>query len=159
MMDEIGATGIKSMRRGKHWPRWIQAERKVQRILAELPMEHFIVANDIKFRYGNIDHLVLRDDGTIFVIETKSRRGRITWDGKQILFDGQPSARNHLCQMNRTIRWLRDFTRGTWRVNPWFVAILVFPEGFVPSRRPVKRVHLMDATRILELLTGYPRQG
>jgi len=118
-------------------------------------MDRFIITNDVKFRYGNIDHLVIRDDGAIFLIETKSHVGRVTTDGKQLLLNGRPFQDNYLCQVNRTIRWLRRMARTMFRANPWFVTALVFPNAQVPIRRALKNVNVMDAKRLLDFIRAY----
>lgn len=129
-----------------------QAERKVQCILEQLPMDHFIVMNDIKFRYGNIDHLVIRDDGAIFLIETKSHRGVITSDGNQLLLNGKPFKKNPICQVNRTIRWLRNMIARFYRRNVWIVAVLVFPRAKVNCRKIIKRVNMSGEDDVLAIL-------
>jgi len=134
-----------------------QAERKVRWMLEELPMDHFIVMNDIKFKYGNIDHLVIRDDGMIFLIETKSHRGTVALDNNNGLrVNGRPFTRNPICQINRNIRWLREFFRCMWRTKPWFVAVLVFPNGKIkaPKGISLKHVNIINGFELLALLTG-----
>ena len=84
-------------------PGGAQAERKVRGELNKLPMDRFIVAHDIRFKYGNIDHLVIRDDGRVFLIETKSHRGVITIDGNRLLLNGQPFKKNPIIQITRAI--------------------------------------------------------
>lgn len=132
-----------------------QAERRVRRILEELPMDHFLVMNDIKFKYGNIDHLVIRDDGRIFLIETKPHRGTVTFDGKRLLVNGRPFKRNPICQMNRTIRWLRQFTCGMWCDNPWFVAVLVFPKAAFQEPKIIKHVNIMEIDDLVAFICSY----
>ena len=92
-------------------------------------MDRFIVMNDVRIKYGNIDHLVIRDDGAIFIIETKSHRGTVTFDGKRLLHNGKPFKKNPICQMNRNIRWFREWSLRMTGKSIWFTAILVFPEA------------------------------
>jgi len=131
------------------WKRWFyisrkswaaQAERKVQRILERLPMNHFTVLDDIKFKYGNIDHLVIRDDGAIFMIETKSHRGKVTFDGNRLLINGTPLKRNPISQLHRNIRWLRDKMKKRNASSLWITAIVVFPFAVLNIRSSMKRL-------------------
>ena len=115
-------------------------------------MNHFTVLDDIKFKYGNIDHLVIRDNRAIFMIETKSHRGVITADGKRLYLNGTPFKKNPICQINQNIRWVRDKFEANFRMNPWIVAIVVFPNGRVGIRRPVKRVNVIEARGLLEFI-------
>ena len=102
------------------------AERTVQKMLEELPMDHFIVMNDIRFKYGNIDHLVIRDDGALFMIETKACRGTVTYDGKQLLANGRPFTRNPISQIygahqnGATCAHLNGATSGEMRGSYFF---------------------------------------
>ena len=121
----------------------------VRQELNQLSMNRFLVAHDIKFKYGNIDHLVIRDDGTVFMIETKSHRGVITADGQRLYLNGTPFKKNPICQINQNIRWVRNKLGANFRMNPWIVAIVVFPNGRVGIRRPVKRVNVIEARRLL----------
>ncbi len=79
--------------------------------LNKLPMDRFIVAHDIKFKYGNIDHLVIRDDGRVFLIETKAYRGKISTDGRHILVNGRLPRKNPICQVQMEISYVRDWMR------------------------------------------------
>ena len=141
------------------WNSWgAQAERKVRRILEQLPMDRFIVMNDVRIKYGNIDHLVIRDDGAIFIIETKSHRGTVTFDGKQILLNRKPFKKNPICQMNRNIRWLREYFPLLTGESTWFTAILVFPEAKLQIIRPVKGIQCVGTpAELARLIAGTKR--
>lgn len=117
-----------------------QAERMVRRELDKLPMNRFMVAHDIRFKYGNIDHLVIRDDGRVFLIETKSYRGVITTNGYGLYVNGQPLENNPICQINRTIRWIRNIMIRAFGTGCWVTALLVFPAADVRVRWPQKNV-------------------
>ena len=137
----------------------MEAEREVSELLTKLLVDGYLVLNDIKFKYGNIDHLVIRDDGRIFLIETKSHRGRVTWNGRQLLLNGRPFCKNYLCQINRSIRWMRQTVKRLFGVNPWIVAVLVFPNAQVLIKRSVKRVNVMAAQELLAFIRSYPTDG
>lgn len=132
-----------------------QAEWKVRRVLEELPMDRFIVMNDVRIKYGNIDHLVLRDDGRIFIIETKSHRGRVSFDGNSLCLNGKPFKQNYFAQMNRNIRWIKEFI-GLPRGKLWLTAILVFPSALVDVGRISKGTYL---TALSSLVDSLCRQG
>ena len=133
----------------------LEAEREVSELLTKLLLNGYLVLNDIKFKYGNIDHLVIRDDGRIFLIETKSHRGRVTWNGRQLLLNGRPFCKNYLCQINRSIRWMRQTAKRLFGVNPWIVAVLVFPNAQVLIKRSVKRVNVMNSKGLPAFIKTY----
>lgn len=154
------------------WKRWLfisrkswaaQAERKVQRILERLPMNHFTVLDDIKFKYGNIDHLVIRDNRAVFMIETKSHRGTVTFDGNGLLINGTPLKRNPISQLHRNIRWLRDKMKKSNAAPLWITAIVVFPFAVLnirPSiKRSIKQVHVVAVDDLLSFVRNYPENG
>lgn len=147
-----------------------RAEREVGELLTQLLLDGCLVLNDVPFPYGNLDHVVIRlrprmphgyagqvrPDITVFLIETKSHRGKVTWNGKQLLINGRPFSRNPICQINRSIRWVRRMAKQLCGVNPWIVAVLVFPNADVLIRRSVKRVNVMGADNLLEFIRSYP---
>lgn len=136
---------------------WLKAENKVARLLSELLIEGCLVVNDIKFKYGNIDHFVIRPDGFVFLIETKSHRGLVTTNGKQLLLDGKPFKNNYFSQLNRTIRWERRIMRQLWGKNTWMIAVIVFPNAKVQIKKSVKRVNIMSADKLLSFIRSYSR--
>ena len=135
-------------------PTWVLAEKHVAGLLAELRDEGCLVLNNIGFKYGNIDHVVIRPDGIIVLLETKSCHGLVTWSGRQLLLKGKPFRKNYLSQVNRSIRWLRQTAKRIWKVNPWFVAIIVFPNADVDIKRPVKHVHVMNSRELVRFIRG-----
>ena len=125
-----------------------RAERIVAARLSTLPADKFIVLNDVQAKYGNIDHLVIRSDGAVFLIETKSHVGSVSWNGRQLLLNGQPFRKNYLCQINRNIRWVRGEIKRSDHANPWIVAILVFPLARVRVLRAAKRVIVIGLNKL-----------
>ncbi len=137
-------------------PAWKRAENRVSEMLLGLLPDGYLVLNDIKYRYGNIDHVVIRPDGVIFLIETKSHRDRVTTDGKRILVGGRPLKRNPISQVMRSIRWIRDMAKRLSGKNPWVVAIVVFPNASVDFRRSIKRVNAVNLQDLLSFIRQYP---
>src|SRR2546423_15171828 len=74
--------------------------RNVPAILASLPGKPMVV-NDVAARYGKIDHLVIRGDGAVFLIETYAQSGRITEDKGDLRHDGQPFETDFIRQTTR----------------------------------------------------------
>jgi Holliday junction resolvase-like predicted endonuclease len=114
-------------------------------------MERFIVAHNITFKYGNIDHLVIRDDGRIFLIETKAYRGNVTTDGRNVLVNGRRPTRNPICQMQRTIRFLKRHEVEDGRRSMWITAIIIAPFARDCGVRMVGGVHIIS-TNIRKLV-------
>lgn len=142
-------------RSGEH--RWSDAERDVGELLTKLLVDGYLILNDVPFPYGNLDHIVIRPDQTVFLIETKSHRGKVSWNGKHLLVNGHPFSRNPLCQINRSIRWVRRMAKRLFGMNPWVVAVLVFPNADVLIRRSVKRVNVLNADNLLTFIRSYQK--
>jgi len=97
---------------------WLTAEREVGELLTKLLLDGCLVLNDVPYPYGNLDHVVIREDRTVFLIETKAHRGKVSWNGHQLLVNGHPFARNPIGQLNRSIRWMRKMSKRLCGVNP-----------------------------------------
>jgi hypothetical protein len=112
-----------------------EAEAHVRRILDQLPKWKFSVFNDIKAKYGNIDHLVIDRSGKIYLIETKSHRGKVTYDGKHLLINGRPFKRNPIAQVARNIKWLRNTIQRECHTRPWITGIIVLTNATMRHTR------------------------
>lgn len=154
---------VSGQRKSEQRKRGFAAEKQVREILDLLPKVRFEVFHDVKARYGNIDHLVVSREGAVFLIETKSYRGRIAVEDERILVKGEVPKRDVIAQINRNIVWLREKIKRELRVNPWIVAIAVFPNGKIYSAKrkkvlrlpPVKRVNVVSAGYVRRLVESY----
>lgn len=149
-------------RRRRQIARGAHAEKQVFRILRELGND-YAVFNGVAARYGDIDHVVIRRDGAVFLIETKSHHGNVTYDGKRLLLNGHTFEKDFIAQINRNIPWLWEKIRLATGVNVWIVAVLVFINGIVYSDkgksvlrlRPVKRVNVVTGRSLRSLFASY----
>jgi len=133
-----------------------EAERCVRRILSQLSQVEFAVFNDVRAKYGNIDHLVVSRTGAVFLIETKSHRGKITLGEEAIFINGTTPEGDFIGQITRNIQWLREKINKKVGVNPWIVAILVFPNAAVGRPRILKRVNVIGKQSLVPLILRYP---
>ena len=125
-----------------------RAEEEVASILARFP-DSCIILHDIAARYGNIDHLVLREDGAIFLIETKSHRGKITAESGILSRNGLPFEKDFIRQTTTNVFWLRDILREQFQIKAWVNAAIVFPNAFVAVRSTLYGVDVIN-TNCLE---------
>ena len=136
---------------------WEAAEDEVRKLLAGLLLDGCLVLNDVPFPYGNLDHVVIRADGTVFLVETKSHRGKVTWNSNCLLVNNRPFRSDPICQVNRSIRWMRSVARRLFENNPWIVAVLAFPNALVCIPCSVKKVNVMHAKDIPSFIRTYGR--
>ena len=121
------------MRREKDAIQGAKAEETVAAILSQIPDR--VVIHDISTGQGNIDHILFRKDGAVFLIETKSHRGPIS----------EERAGKFIPQTHRNIYWLQDFLKARLGVRLWIKAAIVFPNAYVQVRRPLRNVEIVSS--------------
>lgn len=132
--------------------RGAEAEEQVGALLNRLPSD-CLVLHDLNSRYGNIDHLVLRLDGAIFLLETKSHRGTITEFNGQLRRNGKPLEKSFLRQTLRNVTWLRGFLASHFNVSPWVHAAVVFPNANVAVQGPLNNVQILRLDALSNWMT------
>jgi len=85
-----------------------EGEEKVARILCFLPSD-CTVFNDLQLdgRAAEFDHIVVGPAG-VFVIETKTWSGEITFENGQVLYNGKPPGRPPIRQVKEAVAALLD---------------------------------------------------
>jgi len=119
------------------------AEIVVDNLFADLSDQYFII-NDICSNYGNIDHIVIKKNTGIFLIETKSHYGKVTLQDKSILINGHSPEKDFITQTLRNAYWLRDKVFEVHGSHVWIYPIIVFTKAFVPYLAPVKGIHVVN---------------
>ena len=141
------------LRRERHALRGAKGEEEVERILSSLDCAYFVI-NDIATPYGNIDHVVLSQAGGVFLIETKSHRGKVEMHDDVLTLNGHPPTKDFIGQVLRNTYWLRDEISPIVGTKPWITAILVFTNAFVPRIKPVKGVRVLNKRFLMEALAS-----
>lgn len=117
------------------------AEESVATELENLD-DRFHVIHDVIVGPGNIDHVVIGPAG-LFIIETKSHRGQVTFDGEKLLLSGRPFDKNFLAQAYAESMSLKEYlkkaTGSDFEVRP----LLVFTNGFIKVRGRAKGVEVL----------------
>ena len=139
--DHIEKRALHFKKRAKDADRGALAEEKVAIQLNDLP-EGYHAFHDIVFNGFNIDHVVIGPGG-IFLIETKSHRGKVDANGDALLLNGKPPIKDFLKQTWSQTYHLKDFlwkmTSQEWKVQP----VLCFSNAFVKVRKPVKGIEVI----------------
>ncbi|MGB7769225.1 MAG: nuclease-related domain-containing protein [Verrucomicrobiia bacterium] len=136
-----------------------RAEEKVGAMLDGLP-KNYAVRHDVNTGWGNIDHLVFRRDGAVFLIETKSHSGRITKQDGQLRRNGQSLEKDFVKQTLDQVSWLKKFLKTRAGFEPWIHAAIVFTDAHVEKHLNLNRIDVFNAsylTRWLERARGNPR--
>jgi hypothetical protein len=151
-MDELFRREVKAHQGAR-------AEEKVGAMLDGLA-KNYAVRHDVNTGWGNIDHLVFRRDGAVFLIETKSHSGRITKLDGQLRRNGQFLEKDFIKQTLDNVSWLKKFLKGRAGFEPWIHAAVVFTDAHVEKHLTLNHVDVFNAsflTRWLERARGDPR--
>lgn len=102
-----------SARRLRSFLKGAEGEEKVARILSFLPANHTIF-NDLELdeQGADFDHIVVAPAG-VFVIETKTWSGEITFENGQVLCNGQSPSRSPLKQVKEAAAHLAEHLSAT----------------------------------------------
>ncbi len=107
----------RATKQAKQALRGAKAEEKIGELLEQLPDDEYYVLNDVKSSYGNIDHIVIKKNCGIFLLETKAHGGRVEIDGDTLLVNGKlPEKRFYfsgtpkyllVARSNKQYRWFK----------------------------------------------------
>jgi hypothetical protein len=135
----------------KQYLRGTEGEEQVGELLKQLG-DDFVVMNDVKSPYGNIDHVVYDRRGNIFMVETKSHGGSVKAWGDQLVLNGHAFEKDILGQCRKNAIWIRKKVEGRLHLNAWITAVLVFTNAFVEIGNPIKKVHYMNKKYLVSFL-------
>lgn len=149
IMDELHSWEGKAIRGAK-------GEEKIGVILDKLADE-CVVLHDVNMGRGNLDHLVFRKDGAVFLIETKSHNGNIAQHDGQLRRNGRPLEKNFIAQAHGNIFWLKKFLQARAGFEPlWIHAAIVFSNAYVEKHLEIKSVAVMNAAFLSEWIKRQP---
>ncbi len=129
--------------RESHASQSAKAEKSVGALLDRLP-EDWVVLHDVTASYGNIDHLVWRTDGAIFVIETESHRGKVSQERGELRLNGKPFETDLIGQTHANVFWLREFFKGRFGLEPWIHVAIIFPNASIAARQPLRGADIIS---------------
>jgi hypothetical protein len=121
------------------WGRGAGAELESKKCLAELGAEYKVIS-DFQSGRGNIDYICVGPTG-IFVIETKSHKGIISWGG-EILRNGQPLEKDIIKQVHGQIYYLRNLLKEKFGTDYFIQGVIEFTNAKVNIRRPVNGIYI-----------------
>jgi hypothetical protein len=130
-------------RREQQVVRGAEAEETVGAILNRLPGD-CQVFHDVPAARGNIDHLLFRNDGAIFVIETKSHRGDVTVEHCELQRDHRSFEKDFIHQTLDNAAWVRKSIADHLGFEPrWVHGAIVFTKAHVPLHCQLSHVHIL----------------
>ncbi len=115
--------------------------------------EGFYVLHDIPNPYGNVDHIVLSEHHGIFLLETKSHRGKVQILDDRLLVNGKPPEKDFIGQVLGNTYWLKEKLTKISGTEVWIAPILVFTNAFVaPLNKRIKNVTITNKKYLESLL-------
>jgi len=150
------------------WRHGAEAERRTAKELRKLRRRGWHVVHDLADGRGNRDHVVVGPGG-LFLIDTKSPRGRVKIDGRGVMrvdrVDNPHASYRQVDLAGRVrhgaIRLKRDIEQSTGQQNLWVNAVVVvwsrFDQGVVEGDR-ITFVHGDDLASWLEARPAVQQQ-
>ena len=136
-----------------------EGEDSVFNILNQLP-EGYIIWRDLKAKYGNVDYVVGRAN-EVFCIEVKNHKGRISFNGYELLRNGYPFKEGDLLkQATREWSELNELIKTQSFQTVPIISILVFSnkETWVDCNpfKPVKNgIYVLHERMLKEFIEHY----
>lgn len=110
----------------------------------------FAVWHDVMTNRGNIDHVVLCKNGTLFMIETKANSGTVDASCGTLLLNGRRPPKDMIAQCLRNTYYVKSQIETNFGKEVWVTPILVFTNAFVHSGSPIKGVKVVNKKYLLE---------
>ena len=135
--------------------RGARAEEVIGELLENLG-EDFFVMHDVDNPNGNIDHIVIKKSGGVFLLETKAHGGRVEIMDDQLLVNGKAPEKDFVRQTLRNTYWLRDEVEAATGIKTRIIPVIVFTNAFVRPGKPVKGITVINK-KYLEKFLEQPR--
>lgn len=141
-------TKIKEERRAI---RGAAAEETISSLLAGLSDDH-VVWEDVKCKYGNVDHIVLSRTKGLFLIETKAHGGHVTAPEGRLLLNQHDFEKDLINQTLTNAAWLKDEVVSTTGIDAWINCVIVFTNAFVHRFPPIHGVAVTNKKYLLRTI-------
>jgi hypothetical protein len=138
----------------RRYEKGARGEETIVDLLSSLGPD-FAVWHDVMTHYGNIDHIVLAKNGTLFMIETKANSGTVDASAGTLLLNGRRPPKDMIAQCLRNTYSLKETIEAAFGRTIWVQPILVFTNAFVHSSKPIKGVRVMNKKYLVENLRSY----
>ncbi|MPM34468.1 hypothetical protein SDC9_81051 [bioreactor metagenome] len=145
--DKYDATKKKQ----RQYEKGARGEETIVDLLSTLGPD-FAVWHDVMTRYGNIDHIVLAKNGTLFMIETKANSGTVDASQGILLLNGRRPPKDMIAQCVHNTYSLKETIETAFGQTIWVQPILVFTNAFVHSGKPIKGVRVLNKKYLVETL-------
>ncbi|MFN3422079.1 MAG: nuclease-related domain-containing protein [Armatimonadota bacterium] len=136
--------------------RGAKAEEEIRDILSGLS-DDYIIFHDIRSPYGNIDHVVFdRVNNRIFLLETKSHKGRIRFDGWKLSREGRPFEKDFIKQVSENAKWLKETLEKETSTKVYVNPVIVFTNAYIENIGNAEKgfVKVVNKRDLIRIITG-----
>lgn len=138
--------------------RGADAEVQIDTLLNNLSEEYYVL-NDLVSPYGNIDHVVICRNGSLFLLETKSHYGKVSVNNHVLYINGHLPEKDFIAQVSKNTYWLREKITEITGVKYWVQPIIVFTNAFVPFMSPIKSIKVINKKYLISTIKNTSGQG
>ena len=132
--------------------RGAEAEEKVGALLADLDPNEYLIYHDIRSPYGNIDHIIIKNTGGVFLIETKSHGGKVKIQKGQVYVNSKRPEKDFIKQILNNTYWLKNRLQTKSGKDAWVIPVLVFTNAFVEYSSPIQGINIINAKYLIEFI-------
>jgi hypothetical protein len=129
----------------------------VQETLTCLPAE-YLVFNGILYNDSEIHHVVFSRNKGLFVINTASGKGEVTYNGSRLLVKGKPRS-EVVKKILQDIFWLKSTIREQIGVDVYITPIVVFENAKVSVNGPIIGVRVMEPVSLVDAVAHAPERN
>ncbi len=143
-------------RRSKNYESGRAGELLVFNTLKQLPDDNHVLQDINLGSVGNIDFVLTRPN-EVFSLEVKNHAGRVSFDGRKLLWNGRPFPKNILSQVRLQERILKDFLFHKMGHEFPIIPVLVFanPKCYVDINGPVLGIPVIHQRVLFNFLQNY----
>lgn len=155
ILDDILGKKQKEVKRAI---RGADAEVQIGTLLNNLSEDYYVL-NDLVSPYGNIDHVIICRNGSLFLLETKSHHGKVSIENNVLYINGHLPEKDFIAQTLKNTYWLRERIAEITGVKNWVQPIIVFTNAFVPIMSPIKSIKVINKKYLISTIKNATGQG
>lgn len=142
-------------RRTDNFASGLIGENDIDKELKSLGSDYICVTGGLDTGHGNIDKIVIGPTG-VWILEVKSHKGNITFEGESLLRDGKPLEKNFLGQTYAEAMTLQELIKSKLNLDIRVQPVIVFANKYANVRlglKEYKGVRVIQKAWLNKLLT------
>jgi hypothetical protein len=120
----------------------------VRALLDNLSADH-LVFHDVAGGSGNIDHVVIRNDGAVMLIDVRADAGKVWEEDGALLVNGAFAEKDFIKQTRLNATWLQDTLAFVLGAPATVNAAVAFPNAWVSLSEELNHVRVMNSKSLM----------